>query len=883
MRPEVLTAANGIKAPKPLLDSTEISKAIQLLVEPNSVFELRLLEARMYNAADARIFSGYFDNLESALAGLTGIRAAKGIYITLNPVVPDLLAIRSNKLDAAKSGETTSDNQILKRRWLLIDCDPKRASPLISANDAELQAAIAKADAVEAYLAEHGFPAPVKAVSGNGAHLLYRIDLPTNDVGLIKNILTALAQKFDDGVVEIDKTVFNASRIVKLYGTLACKGADTLERPHRMSYTTNVPAELKVVDSMTLERFAATYVPPIAGTSSTAKSYRYQNNGKSTFDVREFLKKHNIESKREHRKDNKQVILLKTCPFNPDHGDHGDVTVSLFDDGKLGFKCQHSSCADKHWSEFRQHYEPECYSPRTQAIQNQTDPLTKALKDPRTKVRLPGENRLMSDFAVDLAKVVSEQGLFIRNGELVVLQNNKLKELKPIQFRTWVEKHAICYRVFETKGGVIQLDLTMSEDVAKAVLASPQFQQLLRPVQQLNTCQMPTLRANGKIELLPVGYDAESKTLTIAEIEYQTDMPLDQAKAIIHDLYSEYVFADSGRSKAVVIAGMVGLYANGLLPRLTLRPCFILTANAEGAGKTILATAMVMPSMGRLPTGIKPADEAEMNKGLLTVVKEGKQLVFLDNLKGYLSSSALEAFISAPVFEGRKLGVNEQITADNLATVLITGNGLSISPDVRRRSLFVELQLLVEHAEDREFRRPLSIPVLQGLRPKLLAALWSVVRHWDSQRRPKPTKTNSSFPDWSNVVGGIVESAGFGCPLETAQVALVADQDGDDIRTLVEAMAQAFLEKGKESYRFSELIDLAREQECFTGLVNDTPADPTGRKTLTAKATAKLGGLFKRYDKRQVGKYRFIIEGDHGKQRRNRSYKVEPIHEEVLP
>ena len=292
MSTELLTLPQSIKAPKPLLDSAEIKKALKLLVEPNSVFELRLLEARMYNASDPRTFSGYFDNIESAVTSLEGIRAAKGIYLTLNPVVPDLLAIRSNRLDMAKSGETTSDTQIVKRRWLLIDCDPKRVSPLISATDVELQAAVAKADAVEAHLADHGFPAPVKAVSGNGAHLLYRVDLPTDDQEVIKDILCALAQKFDDDAVGIDKTVFNAARIVKLYGTLACKGLDTPERPHRMSRITYVPAELQIVDTTTLEMFVAAYVPPKA----TAGANNFQNNGKSSFDVRAFLKKHSIET-----------------------------------------------------------------------------------------------------------------------------------------------------------------------------------------------------------------------------------------------------------------------------------------------------------------------------------------------------------------------------------------------------------------------------------------------------------------------------------------------------------------------------------------------------------------------------------------------------------
>lgn len=71
-------------------------------------------------------------------------------------------------------------------------------------------------------------------------------------------------------------------------------------------------------------------------------------------------------------------------------------------------------------------------------------------------------------------------------------------------------------------------------------------------------------------------------------------------------------------------------------------------------------------------------------------------------------------------------------------TVLITGNGCSVSPDIRRRSLFVELFMEEEHAEDREFKRALDDRELLVLRSDILAALWAFVREWDIAERPKP-------------------------------------------------------------------------------------------------------------------------------------------------
>ena len=118
---------------------------------------------------------------------------------------------------------------------------------------------------------------------------------------------------------------------------------------------------------------------------------------------------------------------------------------------------------------------------------------------------------------------------------------------------------------------------------------------------------------------------------------------------------------------------MVGLFTNQLLPEKSLRPCFIFVANAEGAGKTLLVQICITPTLGAMPVGSKADDDDEMRKVILTAVREARAVIFLDNLKGRLSSEPLEAFLSAPIWNGRKLGVNESISGD---IILVTsGDG----------------------------------------------------------------------------------------------------------------------------------------------------------------------------------------------------------------
>ena len=498
-----------------------------------------------------------------------------------------------------------------------------------------------------------------------------------------------------------------------------------------------------------------------------------------------------------------------------------------------------------------------------------TDAMLNACADPRPKIRLPGEGRLHSDVATELASYLIGAGIYLWNGEVVAVDGDRLRTVDTQYFRTLAEKFVVFYRQRRSQDQVYQVNVTMREDDARCILAAPQFSERLLKLCRVNHARLPVIRADGRLELLPDGYDFDRQTLTLLGVEYSLDMELAEAVAIITDLLAEFCFADGERSKAVAVAAMLGLYAAQLIPEKSLRPCFIFAANAEGAGKTLLVQVIVAPTLGELPTGCKADAEDELRKVILTAVREGRAVIFLDNLKGRLSSEALEAFLSAPVWSDRKLGVNETITADNLATVFITGNGLTVSPDMRRRSLFVELHLEVERAEDRQFKRNLDLPTLLTMRPRILTAFWSLVKHWDAQGRPSPSRSHSAFPSWSNIVAGIVEAAGFACPLDTANVAAAADADADDVRLLVAGM------DGNTALNFPELVALARSLGCFEAIIG------TDETELDRKAKAILARLLTRYDRRLVGHHRFVIEGK-GHARKYRVTTTTPQHGDMV-
>lgn len=217
----------------------DIRRFTSLLWRSGDVFELRGL---VRINGQQHVTSGFFDDPE-AFAQAAAERSGKddGCYVTLNPTKPELLfRAPKNKVRRAGGGETTSDKDVAWRRHLLVDVDPVRPAG-ISSSDTEHQASIDQAKRIRDHLAAQNWPDPILADSGNGAHLLYPIDMPVDDGGLVQHVLAALHRRFSTNTLKVDEKVYNPARISKVYGTLTRKGVDAPERPHRLARILEAP------------------------------------------------------------------------------------------------------------------------------------------------------------------------------------------------------------------------------------------------------------------------------------------------------------------------------------------------------------------------------------------------------------------------------------------------------------------------------------------------------------------------------------------------------------------------------------------------------------------------------------------------------------------
>ncbi len=226
-----------------------ILNALRVLHEPDTLVEVRGL------AVDGnQCWAGRFlDPVAAANAALRLSGRSKGVYVTLNPIMPELGELG---LDRARVDQQAADRHIQRRRWMLVDIEAQRPNKARSnASDQEVEQTRAQADQIITDLVAAGWPAPVLVMSGNGWHLLYRIDLPANDGGLVRKCLRALAARYPN--VDIDATVHNPSRITKLPGTLARKAPESEGRPYRLADLVAEPRPTLQVPVALLELLAA--------------------------------------------------------------------------------------------------------------------------------------------------------------------------------------------------------------------------------------------------------------------------------------------------------------------------------------------------------------------------------------------------------------------------------------------------------------------------------------------------------------------------------------------------------------------------------------------------------------------------------------------------
>jgi hypothetical protein len=333
------------------------AEAVAALFRPGDVVELRVHGSRFgYKAVVA---AGYFTNhgeLAERIVACSDGNLRKGYevsacYYTLNPVHPDLLTrYGRNKMQRDPHLGVTKDKEIVERAHFLIDCDPIRPAD-ISSSDREKELAAQSATQIKEFLTSKGWPEPIACDSGNGHHLIYRVDLPNGEEShaVIKNCLSALASCFDTPSVKVDQTVHNASRITKAYGSVARKGPNSPLRPHRRSRMLAAPAEIKTVSIELLLVLAAESPTPVRLVLS-------MGNSDSSITPPEVFESQldavGVEHDGASPYEGGWLWRPAVCVFDSNHV-RSSIIVGIRSSGAFYYRCLHNGCVGNDWEKFR--------------------------------------------------------------------------------------------------------------------------------------------------------------------------------------------------------------------------------------------------------------------------------------------------------------------------------------------------------------------------------------------------------------------------------------------------------------------------------------------------------------------------------------------------
>ena len=144
-------------------------------------------------------------------------------------------------------------------------------------------------------------------------------------------------------------------------------------------------------------------------------------------------------------------------------------------------------------------------------------------------------------------------------------------------------------------------------------------------------------------------------------------------------------------------------------------------------------------------------DDDELRKIFVSLLRQGASDIFLDNVIGTLDGAAINHLVTAPIYQGRILGVSETISVPNNAILILTGNNIKIQKDLMRRVLICRLDTGLEKPYTKNYAFcPLGL--IRFHRMKFVRHALIILRGSLSQSRPIPKSNFGSFEDWDYLV-----------------------------------------------------------------------------------------------------------------------------------
>ena len=218
-----ILTADKLEAMMNYVDPEPVKTAITALYKKGDIIEVRAWD-KQHN-----VYTGRYTRSKKLMDDIKLWNEQCDVYYVLNPV-----GNKHGLRDLSKGGLCTWEQDVPWRRYFLLDFDPKRDSKI--ATHGQWAAAFDAAYRSKVWLDSFGFKGIILANSGNGCHLLVPCDLPNDSEGkeIVRKVQRIVSNKFSTADAECE-CFPDANRLVRAYGTVNMKGAETETLKHRMS------------------------------------------------------------------------------------------------------------------------------------------------------------------------------------------------------------------------------------------------------------------------------------------------------------------------------------------------------------------------------------------------------------------------------------------------------------------------------------------------------------------------------------------------------------------------------------------------------------------------------------------------------------------------
>jgi hypothetical protein len=395
----------------------------------------------------------------------------------------------------------------------------------------------------------------------------------------------------------------------------------------------------------------------------------------------------------------------------------------------------------------------------------------------------------------------------------------------------------------------------------------------------------PLLQDDGAIQSAK-GYDSASAMwcenvpdLSALIPERPTKADAVAALRLIRETFKTFCFADAemiddaATGVQVVDMGkppgrdessfLVALMTAVCRPSLHLAPGVLLRAapmSGAGAGKGLLARCICIIAFGREPHAVTAGATAEeLEKRIAAELIDGSPTLFLDNLNNInFKSDLLASAITERPARVRVLGKSQMAALNASAFVIMTGNGLTVSEDLARRFIVVDLDPRTENPEARQFTTDIRAEAMRR-REEMLAALLTIWR-WGRISALQTGLPLGSFEQWCKWVRDPLLALGCQDPVERVNEA----KERDGRRQVVTDLFTIWWEKHHDQpvaereldeevrgtldpqgrgrqYRVAQLEKLAGTRMAGFVLTRQAPAGKWGAATYALQKTGKAG------------------------------------------